>query len=118
MLISHIINTRLAAQPFIMELQASPSETMIHSTIHVNTEVTNACAIIKALEETNSITVPWMLNSAERQEAIVLHQGREYHRLLDELEFRTVSQQFEIEKLGLPKTGMSYVPMCVHSLSS
>ena len=118
MLSSYITNTRLAAQPFITELQASPSETVIHSAIHANTKVTNARAIAKALEETNSIMVCWMLNSAEWQEAIVLHQGREYHRLLDELEFHAVLRQFEIEKLGLPKTGMSYVPMCVHSLSS
>ncbi|KAF8331052.1 uncharacterized protein EI90DRAFT_2857953, partial [Cantharellus anzutake] len=30
---------------------------------------------------------------------------RDYHHLLDEIEHRTVSHQFEIEKMGLPKTG-------------
>jgi len=51
-----------------------------------------------------------MLNSPEQQEAIILQEEWEYHRLLDELELHAVSHQFEIEKLGLPKTGTSTCP--------
>ena len=51
-----------------------------------------------------------MLNCPERQEAIILQEEWEYHRLLDELELRAVSRQFEIEKLGLLKTGTSTCP--------
>ncbi len=118
LLISHTINTRLAAQSFITELQASPSETIIQSTMHANTEVSNAHSIVKALEETNSFLNPWMLNSAEWQEAILLCQEREYHHLLNELELHTVSQHFEIKKLGLPKTGESCMFIFTLSLSS
>ncbi len=62
------------------------------------------------MEGTNRFTVPWMLNSPEQQEAIILQEEWEYHRLLDELELHAVSHQFEIEKLGLPKTGTSTCP--------
>ncbi len=96
---------RLAAQPFIRAVQASLSETSIWGAMHVNVKVTNAQAIIKALEETNQFTIPWTLNLAERQEAIILQGEWEYHHLLDELEFCVVLCQFEIEKLGLQKTG-------------
>jgi len=100
---------RLAAQPFIRAVQASPLETTIREAMHVNGKVKNAQVIIKALEETNNFTIPWMPNSAEQQGAIILWGEWEYHHLLDELEFHVVSHQFEIEKLGLPKTGM---PTC------
>ncbi len=49
-------------------------------------------------------------NSPEWQEAIILWEEQEYHHLLNELELCAVSCQFEIEKLGLPKIGMSTCP--------
>ena len=74
--------------------------------MHANTEVSNAHAVVKALGETSNFSLqPWMPNSPEQWEALLLHKEWEYHHLLDDLEFRTMSRQLEIEKLRLPKTG-------------
>ncbi|KAF8323615.1 uncharacterized protein EI90DRAFT_2886562, partial [Cantharellus anzutake] len=48
--------------------------------------------------------LPWLENCPQRQEAIQLRNERKYHRLLDDLEHRAISRQFELEKMGLPKT--------------
>ncbi|KAF8343852.1 uncharacterized protein EI90DRAFT_2901537 [Cantharellus anzutake] len=51
-----------------------------------------------------SDTQPWLPSSPEWLEAIALHQQREFNQLLDELEHRAISRQFEVEKMGLPRT--------------
>jgi hypothetical protein len=89
-------------------MQASPSETTIHASLRANMEVDNARAIVHALEEVNTFTLPWTQDSVERKEAIILRAEREYHHLLDKLEHGAVSRQFEVEWLGLPKTGISH----------
>ncbi|KAF8314885.1 uncharacterized protein EI90DRAFT_2947410 [Cantharellus anzutake] len=51
-----------------------------------------------------SRTQPWVPGSPEQLEAIALHQQRDYNHLLDDLEHRAISRQFEVEKMGLPRT--------------
>ncbi|KAF8311020.1 uncharacterized protein EI90DRAFT_2868245, partial [Cantharellus anzutake] len=51
-----------------------------------------------------SRTRPWVPGSPERLEAIALHQQRDYNHLLDDLEHHAISHQFEVEKMGLPRT--------------
>ena len=53
----------------------------------------------------SSFELPWLPSSPQRQEAIQLRNERKYHRLLDDLEHSAVSRQFELEKMGLPRTG-------------
>ena len=76
--------------------------------MRANTEVSNSRTVANALREANGFSLPWTPDSPKRQEALLLRKEREYHRLLDDLEFHTVSRQLEIEKLGLPKTGESH----------
>ena len=75
-----------------------------------NEAVENACSTVTALEGaiTNmlSLTLPWTADSPHCLEAIALHQQRNYNQLLDELECCTISCQFEVEKIGLPRTGI------------
>jgi len=76
----------------------------------VNEAVENACAMVMALEgaiaNMLSLTLPWMADSPHHLKAIALHQQRDYHQLLDELEYHAISCQFEVEKMGLPRTGI------------
>jgi formyltetrahydrofolate hydrolase len=67
--------------------------------------VAAARSIMTALGKLHSFKLPWKKESAEHNEAIMLRSQRNYHCLLDELEHRAISRHFEIEKLGLPKTG-------------
>ncbi len=65
----------------------------------------SACAAMAALEANSSLTLPWTPDSPQHMEAMTLCQHQDYHHLLDEIEQCAVSHQFEIEKMGLPKTG-------------
>ena len=89
-------------------MKASPSETNIHTSIITSMGLDNAQAIVHALEQVNSFTLPWMPDSAEWKEAVILWAEQEYHHLLDKPEHGAVSHQFEIEQLGLSKTGISH----------
>jgi gamma-glutamylcyclotransferase (GGCT)/AIG2-like uncharacterized protein YtfP len=68
--------------------------------------VEEARTIVAIFERSNPISEPWLKGSAPRVEAEVLRNNQQYHRLLDDLEHRAVSRRFEVEKLGLPNTGM------------
>ena len=65
----------------------------------------SAHAAMAALEANSSLTLPWTPDSPQCMEAMTLCQHQDYHHLLDEIEQCAVSHQFEIEKMGLPKTG-------------
>ncbi|KAF8325410.1 uncharacterized protein EI90DRAFT_3128756 [Cantharellus anzutake] len=62
-------------------------------------------ALSSTLPPSISYSQPWLPGSPEWLEAITLCQQREFNQLLDELEHHAISHQFEVEKMGLPKTG-------------
>jgi hypothetical protein len=74
-----------------------------------NNTLETAHSVVMAIEARSSFTLPWMPDSPQRLEAVVLHQRRDYHHLLDELEQQAISCQLELEKIGLPKTGENYI---------
>ncbi len=77
--------------------------------IQGNEAITSAHSALEALQlvlpDSVSHTQPWVPSSPEQVEAIALHQQRNYNQLLDELEHCAISHQFEVEKMGLPRTG-------------
>ncbi|KAF8331681.1 uncharacterized protein EI90DRAFT_3016252 [Cantharellus anzutake] len=96
---------------WISRLAAPTTSSAQHTTWHLqeaNKAVENARTTVMALEaalaDTWSLSLPWTTDSPQRLEAITLRQQRDYHQLLDELEHRAISRQFEVEKVGLPRT--------------
>ncbi|KAF8309317.1 uncharacterized protein EI90DRAFT_3140792 [Cantharellus anzutake] len=97
-------NAELELRPLLSMLSASPTSELAYQASRAQRKVEDARCIVSALEATSSLTLPWLANSPQRQEAIQLRNERKYHRLLDDLEHRAISRQFELEKMGLPKT--------------
>jgi hypothetical protein len=58
------------------------------------------------LEHDTGVNQLWVPGSPVRVAAEQLRADRRYHERLDDLEHRALSRKFEVEKLGLPKTGM------------
>jgi hypothetical protein len=106
-------------------LSASPTSELAYQASRAQCKAEDAHCIVSALEATSSLTLPWLANSPQRQEAIQLRNERKYHRLLDDLEHRAISRRFELEKMGLPKTGeyliivfRYYINFSVHRLQN
>ncbi|KAF8332283.1 uncharacterized protein EI90DRAFT_3122714 [Cantharellus anzutake] len=104
---------------WISRLAAPTTSSAQHTTWHLqeaNKAIENARATVMALEaalDTWSLSLPWTTDSPQHLEAITLRQQRDYHQLLDELEHHAISRQFEVEKVGLPRTGITfYSPYC------
>src|SRR5258708_21939219 len=106
MMCSQTLYMEAGSPAFITAIETTPSEQTIREAMHANTKVSNAHAVVKALGETNNFNLqPWMPNSPEKWEALLLHEECEYYCLLDDLQFCTMLHHLEIEKLRLPKTG-------------
>ena len=69
----------------------------------------NAHATMAALETDPTLALLWTPDSHQYMEAVTLHQHQDYHCLLNEIEQHAISCQFEIKKMGLPKTGESLI---------
>ncbi len=65
----------------------------------------SAHAAMTVLETNPILALPWVPDSPQHIEAKTLHGHQKYHQLLDEIKQCAVSCQFEIEKMGLSKTG-------------
>lgn len=106
----HLERAEETVRYWIAQIAAS-TRLLQHADRHLreaNEAVESARSALSALElvlpATVSRTQPWIPGSPERLEAIGLRQQRDYNRLLDELEHRAISRQFEVEKMGLPRT--------------
>jgi len=74
--------------------------------IRARQSVEEARSIVSNLAHLHSFDESWEKGSAPRVEAEGLRNNQKYHRLLDDLEHRALSRRLEVEKLGLPNTGM------------
>jgi len=102
---------RAALQSITHDLTHLTSPKLVQESLHATQAVKSTQVIVKALEANGSLELPWTIDSSQWCEAILLQQERKYHQLLDDLEYRAISRQFEIEKLGLPKTGMTILAL-------
>ncbi|KAF8335339.1 uncharacterized protein EI90DRAFT_3152974 [Cantharellus anzutake] len=102
--LEHLEGAEMELQPLLSRLSVSLTSELAYQAQRARRKVDEARCIVSALEATSFFTLPWHADSSQRQEAIRLRNQRKYHRLLDDLEHRVISRQFELEKMGLPKT--------------
>ena len=105
-------SNRTELWPLWSTLSTMPTPELAYWASCVQWKVEDAHCIVSTLEATLSFTLPWLPNSPQHQEAIQLHNERKYHCLLDDLEHSAISCQFELEKLGLPRTGKYFIMVC------
>ncbi|KAF8312768.1 uncharacterized protein EI90DRAFT_3137116 [Cantharellus anzutake] len=109
-------STEMELWPLLLTLSISPTSELAYQALCVQRKVEEARCIVSALEATSSLALPWHVDSPQCHEAIQLHSERRYHRLLDDLEHRAISHQFELEKMGLLKTEIILIfSMALHS---